>query len=53
MLFRSKLRVEHYQHKVYGRTFVPVMEVVDWISLNGEPAAEAAPSDDTGRRRRG
>jgi hypothetical protein len=47
-----KLSSEHYPHKIYGRTFNPVMEVVDWISLEGEPVVEAAP-EDTGRRRRG
>jgi hypothetical protein len=49
-----KLGVEHYQHKVYGRTFVPVLDVVDWISLNGEGSESVDGSTaDTGRRRRG
>lgn len=43
------LKKEHYQHKSYGRIFTPVFEVVDWVSLDGEPEVkEAAPS----RRRR-
>ena len=46
------LKKEHYQHKSYGRIFTPVFEVVEWLSLEGEPepkkAEEAAPS----RRRR-
>jgi hypothetical protein len=46
-----RLKKEHYQHKSYGRIFTPVFEVVDWVSLDGEPEppkVEAAPS----RRRR-
>ena len=45
-----RLKKEHYQHKSYGRIFTPVFEVVDWVSLDGEPEppkVEAAP-----RRRR-
>ena len=43
-----RLKKEHYQHKSYGRIFTPVFEVVDWVSLDGEPEVKAAPS----RRRR-
>ena len=45
-----RLKKEHYQHKSYGRIFTPVFEVVDWVSLDGEPEPPkvAAPS----RRRR-
>ena len=43
-----RLKKEHYQHKSYDRIFTPVFEVVDWVSLDGEPKVEAAPS----RRRR-
>ena len=43
-----RLKKEHYHHKSYGRIFTPVFEVVDWVSLDGEPKVEAAPS----RRRR-
>lgn len=49
-----KLGVDHYAHKTYGRTFVPVLDVVDWISLNGEGSeALDGSAADTGRRRRG
>jgi hypothetical protein len=48
-----KLGSEYYQHKSYGRVYTPVFDVIEWISLEGEPAAESAPSEDTGRRRRG
>lgn len=47
-----KLGSEYYQHKSYGRVYTPVFDVIEWISLEGEPT-EAAPSEDTGRRRRG
>ena len=44
-----RLKKEHYQHKSYGRIFTPVFEVVDWVSLDGEPEVKKeAPS----RRRR-
>lgn len=43
-----RLKKEHYQHKSYGRIFTPVFEVVDWVSLDGEPEVKAALS----RRRR-
>ena len=44
------LKKEHYQHKSYGRIFTPVFEVVEWLSLEGEPEPKKveAPS----RRRR-
>jgi len=48
-----KLGSEYYQHKSYGRVYTPVFDIVEWISLEGEPATEPAPSEDTGRRRRG
>lgn len=49
-----KLGRDHYQHKSYGRVYTPVFEVVDWMTLDGEPgAAEGNAAADTGRRRRG
>ena len=49
-----KLKSEQYQHTTYGRMFNPVMEVIDWISLDGAPAESVDGSTgDTGRRRRG
>jgi hypothetical protein len=32
---------DHYQHKAYGRVYVPVFHVVDWVSMTGEDAADA------------
>jgi hypothetical protein len=50
---------DHYQHKSYGRVYVPVLDVQHWVGMDGAadeatepaeaPAAEPAP---TGRRRR-
>jgi hypothetical protein len=28
---------EHYQHKAYGRIYTPMFDIVEWISLDGEP----------------
>ena len=42
------LKKEHYQHKSYGRIYTPVFEVKEWISMDGAPEAEEAPT----RRRR-
>jgi len=45
-----KLTKDHYQHKSYGKIYTPVFEIVEWVSMEGEPTVEApAP---TGRRRR-
>ena len=44
-----KLKKDHYQHKSYGKIYTPVFEIVEWISMDGEPEPEAAPA---GRRRR-
>jgi len=54
------LKKDHYMHKSYGRIYTPVFDVVEWWSMGGEPpeaaqpekAAEAAPVEETGRRRR-
>lgn len=49
-----KLGSSTYQHKTYGRIFVPVFEILEWITMDGEPAVgePAEASGDTGRRRR-
>lgn len=49
-----KLGSDHYQHLKYGRTFVPIFELVKWIGMDGaeEESLQPAPSADTGRRRR-
>ena len=44
-----KLKKDHYQHKSYGKIYTPVFDIVEWISMDGEPEPEPAPA---GRRRR-
>jgi hypothetical protein len=51
------LKKAHYQHKVYGRIYTPVLEIVKWVAMDKEPDGdevvveeEAAP---TRRRRAG
>ena len=49
------LKRDHYTHKSYGKIYVPVFAIEEWMSMDGakdegdEPKAEAAPA----RRRRG
>lgn len=31
---------DHYQHKKYGRIYTPEFRVVDWLSMDGKPAAK-------------
>ncbi len=41
-----ELDMDHYQHKKYGKIYTPILDVVEWISIDtGEPdeVAEAAP----------
>lgn len=55
------LKSDHYPHKTWGKTYFPVFDIVDWISMDGagaEPAAEApkeepkqAAPQETARRR--
>jgi hypothetical protein len=47
------LKKEHYQHKSYGRIFTPVFEVIEWVSMDGEPNAEEGGSAPARRRRAG
>ena len=57
-----ELKVEHYQHKTYGRIFTPIFEITDWVSMDTnsvEESEEAVPNaaepdatDGTRRRRR-
>ena len=48
---------DHYQHKSYGRIYIPVFDVVEWVGMNGpeaqadEPQAEPAEPAPTRRRR--
>ena len=46
---------EHYQHKAYGRIYTPMFDIVEWISLDGEPAPKEEAVEDEApatRRRR-
>ena len=43
-----KLKKDHYQHKSYGKIYTPVFDIVEWVSMDGEPEPEAP----AGRRRR-
>jgi len=49
-----RLRKDHYSHKSYGKIYTPVFEVIEWISMDGEPEAPKAeaPAAPAGRRRR-
>jgi len=51
-----RLRKDHYAHKSYGKIYTPVFEVVEWVSMDGDPAvapkAEEVPAPAAGRRRR-
>lgn len=50
-----RLSKDHYSHKSYGRIYTPVFEIVEWVSMDGEGAAEEAEAEEApaaGRRRR-
>ena len=49
-----RLKKDHYQHKSYGKIYTPVFEVVEWVSMDGEPtdAPAAEPEAAPARRRR-
>jgi hypothetical protein len=48
-----RLRKDHYAHKSYGKIYTPVFEVIEWISMDGEPEPVVeAPAAPAGRRRR-
>lgn len=35
-----ELDTDHYNHKKYGKTYVPVLRIVDWLSMDGPDEAE-------------
>lgn len=37
-----ELKADSYIHKTYGKIFTPVVEIVGWANMDGEPAAEPA-----------
>jgi hypothetical protein len=45
------LKKEHYQHKSYGRIYTPIFEIVEWMGMDGEAAAEAEVEAPARRRR--
>ena len=47
-----RLKKDHYQHKSYGKIYTPVFEIVEWVSMDAEPAAEAEAEAEPARRRR-
>lgn len=50
-----RLKKDHYTHKSYGRIFTPVFEILHWIDLEGNAAAEtpaSEPAAETAVRRR-
>jgi hypothetical protein len=49
-----RLRKDHYAHKSYGKIYTPVFEVIEWVSMDGEPEPAAVPEAPApaGRRRR-
>lgn len=36
-----ELDVDHYTHKKYGKIFVPVLDIVDWMNINDGTTTEA------------
>lgn len=52
------IRLEHttYQHKSFGKQYVPNLKIVDWVGLDGDEAQavadEVEPEPDTATRRR-
>jgi hypothetical protein len=46
-----ELSRDHYQHHSYGKVIVPVFEIVDWMSMDGEPVAKEEEAPKTRRRR--
>ena len=49
---RACSKSTHYPHRQYGKTWIPLLTIVDWMPLNGPaPApAPASPSPTIGRR---
>jgi len=50
-----RLKKDHYSHKSYGKIYTPVFEIVDWVSMDDEPAPEVKAVEESAapaRRRR-
>lgn len=37
------LKSDTYQHKTYGKTYFPVLEIVDWVAMGDQPDEADAP----------
>lgn len=57
-----RLKTDSYKHKTYGKVIVPVFEIIEWMSMDGDDTAQEKPEVDTetpqveaapARRRRG
>ena len=35
-----ELKADHYDHKTYGKTYFPVIEIVEWAAMDERPEAE-------------
>ena len=49
-----KLKTDSYKHKMYGKIFTPVFEIVEWVGMDGKSAevADEASSDEAAPARR-
>jgi hypothetical protein len=47
-----KLKKDHYAHKSYGKIYTPVFEVIEWVSMDGEPEVKAVEESAAPARRR-
>lgn len=47
-----RLKKDSYAHKSYGKIYTPVFEIVEWVGMDGEEAADAAPAADEAPARR-
>ena len=54
-----ELTTDNYQHKQYGKTYVPQFDIVEWVTMDGPvegddepaPAPEEKPAKKSGKRR--
>ena len=50
-----KLKTDSYKHKMYGKIFTPVFDIIEWVGMDGksaEPADEVTSEDAAPARRR-
>ncbi len=48
-----RLKKDSYAHKSYGRIYTPVFDIIEWVSLDGEPESggASAQAEEAPRRR--